>query len=279
MSYSENNDDFKGGMRLYRYWKTLEFEILIDGMPQTIKCTAGSNHSLDEAADRCAQKAERVQKIINKEVKRDWHYERPIREEIAREIDSDNIVTRNYYGALVLNTTSLSIFDIDQYQKTFWETLSFKLIDNKTGIINKLRELFKANALPGTVWRIYETTKGIRLIVLGQYIQPSSKLFDDFCSKINADNLYAFMCKKQNCYRARLTPKPHRMKIECIKYRCPIPEGLENTYRDWVANYEHESKNFAVCRLVDVLGSGYSDNFIVNFHDQLCLNDYSQKLA
>lgn len=272
-------DDFNGGMRLYRYWKTIDFEIFIDGAPHIIKCTAGSNHSLDDAAERCAQKAERVQKIINNQVKRDWKYERPIREEIVKEIDSDNIVTRNYYGALVLNTTSLSIFDIDQYQKSFWETLSFKKIDNKTGIIGKLRDLFNANALPGTTWRIYETTKGIRLIVLGQYIQPSSKLFEEFSKKINADNLYAFMCQKQNCYRARLTPKPFRMKIDCIKYRCPIPDGQETAYRSWVANYERESQNYAVCRLVDVLGTGSSDNFMVNFHDQLCLNDNANKLA
>lgn len=279
MNNNSSNDEFNGKMRLYRYWKTLDFIISVAGARQTIKCTAGSNHSLDDAAERCAAKAERVQKIINQQIKRTWDYERPIREEIIRDIDSDNVVTRNYYGALILNTTSLSIFDIDQYQKSFWETLSWKKIDNKTGIINKLRTVFAANPLPGTTWRIYETTKGIRLIVMGSYIEPSSKIFSDFCRQINADNLYAFMCQKQNCYRARLTPKPHRMKIACIKYRCPIPEGQEAAYRDWVANYEIEARNFAVCRLVEVLGSQVADHPMVDFHDQLCLNDSAGRLA
>lgn len=279
MNNSEQHDDFNGKMRLYRYWKTMFFEIIIDGRPQKIKCTAGSNHSNDDAAERCAAKAERVQKIINHQVERSWSYERPIREEVIRDIDADNVVTRNSYGALILNTTSLNIFDIDRYQRSFWEMFTFKKFDNKAAIVQKLKTLHAQQTLPGTTWRIYETTKGIRLIVLGAYIEPSSEVFKKFCLQINADNLYAFMCQKQNCYRARLTPKPHRMKIPCIKYRCPIPEGQETAYRDWVANYENESRNFAVCRLVEELGSKFSDNAMVDFHDRICLNDNASRLA
>lgn len=273
------NDEFNGKMRLLRYWKTMFFQINIDGTKQEIKCTAGSNHSLDDAAERCAAKASRVQKIINGQVQRTWDYERPIREEVVREINADNVVTRNYYGALILNTTAISIFDIDQYRKTIWETLSFKKIDNKTAIVEKLRKLFEQNPLPGTVWRIYETNKGIRLIVLGHYVEPGSPAFKDFCQKIDSDELYAFLCRKQNCYRARLTPKPHRMHIECIKYRCPIPEGQESVYQSWVANYENEARNFAVCRLVEVLGNKAVSHPMVEFHDVLCLNEGTSKLA
>lgn len=272
-------DEFNGKMRLYRYWKTLPFEITINGSPETIKCTAGSNISVEDAADRCHAKAERVKKIISGEVTRDWGYDRPIREEIVREIDCDNIVTRNYYGALVLNTTSLSIFDIDQYQRTFWEMITFKKIDNKKAIVEKLRAIYAKQPLAGTTWRIYETTKGIRLIVLGRYIDPASQVFSDFCKQINADNLYAFMCQKQNCYRARLTPKPFRMHIECIKYRCPVPDGQEDAYAAWVATYEQESQKYSVCKLVDVLGSQLYGDAMVELHDRYCCNENSEKLA
>ncbi len=145
--------------------------------------------------------------------------------------------------------------------------------------MNQLRALHSSGILPGSTWRIYETCKGIRLIVLGQYIEPSSPLFADFSKKINSDSLYAFMCLRQNCYRARLTPKPHRMKIRCMKYRCPIPEGMERQYAEWVDEYERESHDFGVCRLVDVLGARNIENAMVDLHDRYCCNDGADRLA
>ncbi|MDD3146780.1 MAG: hypothetical protein PHD82_05715 [Candidatus Riflebacteria bacterium] len=266
-------------LRLYRYWATREFDLVIDGESTRISCTAGSNESVSEAEERCAEKAVRVQQIVDHQIKRESSYERPIREEILEEIDDDNVITRNYYGAQILNTSALSIFDIDTYQKTFWEKLTFKKIDNKTAIIGLLRQLYEQRVLPGTTWRIYETTKGIRLIVTGQYIDPESPVFSQFCRQINADNLYATLCRHQKCYRARLTPKPFRMKIKGIKYRCPIPKGEESAYREWVATYERESCNYSVCRLVETLGNLTSDNQIVELHDRFCCRDESLTLA
>lgn len=266
-------------LRLFRYWATREFNLVVDGESTRIRCTAGSNESLSEAEQRCAEKAVRVQQIVDHQVKRESSYERPIREEILEELDDDNVITRNYYGAQILNTASVSIFDIDTYQKTFWERITFKKIDNKTAIVGLLRRLYEQQVLPGTVWRIYETTKGIRLIVLGQYIEPESSLFSRFCRQINADNLYATLCRHQRCYRARLTPKPFRMKIKCIKYRCPIPKDEEREYRYWVAAYERESRGYTVCRLVDTLGNSGLDNQIVELHDRYCCRDESLTLA
>lgn len=266
-------------LHLFRFWAAGDFEVEIDGEKRRIHCSAGSNESQRHAEDCCRLKATMVQQIVNRQVKRESGYERPTREHIVEEIDAENIITRNYYGALVLNTGSVSIFDIDSYKKTFWETLTFKKIDNKAAIIDLLRRLHSQQILPGTTWRVYETTKGIRLIVLGQYIEPESSLFSDFCQRINADNLYALLCRHQKCYRARLTPKPFRMKIKTIKYRCPVPDGCEDEYREWVAEYELESSQYAVCRLVDTLGNGFCDNRIIELHDRYCCRTMSEKLA
>lgn len=266
-------------LRLFRFWAAKEFDIVVDGESRHIRCTAGSNESLHEAEQLCVRKASRVQQIVNREVRRESSYRRPTREVIIEELDSYNVITRNYYGALILNTSSVSIFDIDTYKKTFWETLTFKKIDNKTAIIGLLRRLYDQRILPGTTWRIYETCKGIRLIVLGQYIDPDSQLFKDFCNKINADNLYSMLCFHQGCYRARLTPKPFRMNIRCIKYRCPVPAGEEQNYRDWIVTYELESKKYAVCRLVDTLGGASADNRIVELHDRYCCSNDDKRLV
>lgn len=276
-SQDQQSGPFK--MRLFRYWKSGTFEVIIDGQPARIKCIAGSNESLHDAEQLCAQKAERVQKIIDGTVSREWGYDRPIREEIIREIDSDNVITRNYYGALILNTTSVTIFDIDDHKKSFWQLLGLKKFNKKAEIINTLRTLHHQDALPGTTWRIYETTKGIRLIVLGRYIEPDSAEFHKFSQQIGADSLYNMLCAKQNCYRARLTPKPFRMHINTIKYRCPVPEGEETRYREWVAEYERVSAEFGVCRLIETLGNSLADNSIVDLHDRYCLNESASRLA
>ncbi len=274
-----DSDSLIERLHLFRYWAAQEFNLSIDGETRQIRCTAGSNESQFDAEERCAAKAAKVQQIVDRQIKRETGYERPTREHIIEEIDSENIITRNYYGALVLNTSSVNIFDIDSYRKTFWETVTFKKIDEKTAIVGLLRSLYAQQVLPGTTWRIYETSKGIRLIVLGQFIEPESKLFGDFCGRINADNLYATLCRHQRCYRARLTPKPFRIKIRTIKYRCPVPEGCDADYENWVADYELESKNFAVCRLVETLGPGMLDNSIVELHDRYCCNDAALPLA
>lgn len=271
------NTEF-GGMRLFRYWKTKEFSILIDGIVQKIVCKAGSNISYSDAEMLCEKKAEHVQNIINGNESRKHEYEKPVCEEIVQEIDPNNIVTRNRYGALILNTTSLSIFDIDQHKKSFLEYFGFKK-DNKTAIIENLRALFAKRGQTNSNWRIYETCKGIRLIIVGEYFAPNSQEFKSFSQQINADSLYTWLCTQQHCCRARLTPKPYRMKIETIKYQCPIPEGQKEHYRQWVANYQQQSEKFTVCRLIDTLGYHITENAIVDFHDRICCNEQADTLA
>lgn len=271
------NTEF-GEMRLFRYWKSKEFSILIDGVVQNIICKAGSNLSPDDAEALCKKKADHVQNIINGNETRIQEYEKPICEEIVQEVDSSNIVTRNRYGALILNTTSLNIFDIDQHKKSFLEYFGFKK-DNKKTIVENLRNIFEKHAPTTSNWRIYETCKGIRLILVGEYFAPDSYEFRNFSKQINADPLYTWLCTQQHCCRARLTPKPYRMKIETIKYHCPIPEGQEEHYRQWIANYQHHSQNFAVCRPIETLGYRIIENAIVNFHDRICCNDQADILA
>ncbi len=276
---NHENDSLLTRLRLFRFWAEKEFEVVIDGERRKIRCRAGSNESKQAAEELCRQKAERVQLIVDKKVKRQNSYEKPTREHIIEEIDSENIITRNYYGALILNTSSVNIFDIDTYQKTFWERLTFKKIDNKQGIIGLLRRLHAEQIIPGTTWRIYETCKGIRVMVLGRFIEPGSEQFKNFCEKSNADGLYSWLCIQQRCYRARLTPKPYRMHIECIKYRCPVPEGQEQAYKNWEHEYANAARGFAVCRYVETLGGGVVDSRIIDLHDRYCLNDQAEKLA
>ncbi len=267
-------------MHLFRYWRSGEFQIIIDGRPVTIVCAAGSNDSNADADIRCQEKAERVQLIVDGSVERKDSYERPVREQITHEIDECNIITRNRYGALILNSASLSIFDIDDYKRSFWESLGFgKKKDKKAAIVENLRRLFESYGQRNISWRIYETCKGVRMIVAGPYINPASSFFAQFSREINADPLYTLLCTKQNCYRARLTPKPHRLHIDRLKFVCPLPEDIDRKYSEWLANYQEQSKNYAVCRLIETLGATVSEDPIIDFHDRICCSEANLPLA
>ncbi|MBU1107784.1 MAG: hypothetical protein KKB51_14015 [Candidatus Riflebacteria bacterium] len=267
-------------MHLFRYWRAMEFSVLINGQPETITCTAGSNKSESDAEKRCEEKALRVQMLIDGSIERDNSYERPVREEITHEIDEYNIVTRNRYGALVLNTSSVSIFDIDDYKHSFWEIFGIGVKkDKKAAIVESLCRLFENRSQRDTSWRIYETCKGIRMILVGQYIDTASQFFGQFSREINADPLYTLLCTKQNCYRARLTPKPQRLHIGRIKFSCPLPEDTQQQCHDWLKNYQEQSKNYAVCRLIETLGTRIAENPIIDFHDRLCCSDINLPLA
>jgi len=267
-------------MHLFRYWCSQEFSVLINGQPEPIICSAGSNDSEADAAIRCEEKARRVQMLINGEMERDNSYDRPVREEITHEIDEYNIVTRNRYGALVLNSSSVSIFDIDDYKHSFWEIFGIGVKkDKKTAIVECLRRLYENHSQRDTSWRIYETCKGIRMILTGQYIDTASPFFGQFSREINADPLYTLLCTKQSCYRARLTPKPHRLHINRIKFSCPLPVNAEQQYAEWLANYQEQSKNYAVCRLIETLGARIAEDPIIDFHDRVCCSDVNLPLA
>lgn len=267
-------------MHLFRYWRSADFEIIISGQPVTITCSAGSNESFDDAEALCAEKARRVQMIVDGSLSRDDDYEKPVREEITHEIDEYNIVTRNRYGALVLNSASVSIFDIDDYRRSFWQVLGFgSKPDKKTAIVDSLREIYKKRGQSNITWRIYETCKGIRLIIVGDYLNPKSETFQQFSREINADSLYTLLCSKQNCYRARLTPKPHRLHIDRLKFVTPLPEDVEGKYEEWLRQYQEESKNYRVCRLLETLGNRSNEDPIIDFHDRVCCGDDNLPLA
>ncbi len=127
-------------------------------------------------------------------------------------------------------------------------------------------------------FRIYETYQGARVIVLGKEFNPrdgaTKKMMDEF----NCDPLYTILCIKQGCYRARLTPKPSRMKFRGYKVKYPL-EGDDSEFQRWVSEYESMSGSFSVCKLIEQVGASYSMNDVVMLHDDVTGVSYPQQLA
>ena len=94
-----------------------------------------------------------------------------------------------------------------------------------------------------------------------------------------ADRLYYTLCVKQNCFRARLTPKPFRIDHETPKIIFPNRETKEEiAHSNWVAEYEDKSENFATCKLVKTYGKATYSRAIT-YHDRITKINYDQRLG
>ncbi len=266
-------------MKTYKYWKKETPEIIIRGQKQNVLCFGRSNASLEEASNDAYARSKKLElKLAGKPVTAE-DYTADIREEVVMEIDGNNVVTRNRYGALVWNTDSVTIIDIDHYRKTFLEMLGIRKRDNKTAIIGNLEKLAAQPQYARLGFRVYETKKGIRVIVSGTYYEPNGKEAGALLSRCHSDRLYSLLCRKQKCYRARLTPKPHRIKQKAIKYLWPMSaEALENA-RQWVHEYQIKSEGYAICRYIKTLGRQDNVSEMVAFHDKETKADSSLPLA
>lgn len=92
-------------MIIYKFWTKTTDKIFIDGQSQMISCYGGSNESLKNAEEKAREKIKWIQQKVSKNhlPKVLENYEIEIREELVKRIDAQNAITRNRYGALILN--------------------------------------------------------------------------------------------------------------------------------------------------------------------------------
>jgi hypothetical protein len=108
--------------------------------------------------------------------------------------------------------------------------------------------------------RVYRTHSGLRIMVLHDLFAPNDPLVNKFFEAVNCDPQYVAMCQLQNCFRARVSPKPWRMELEAeyIKLKggiWPINKNKMDEREEWVSRYEKMSKDYRSCRLEKDIGS------------------------
>jgi hypothetical protein len=269
-------------MNIPRYWARIEHDLIIDGerTPYLSSFLGHSSVSMEEALLVAQQRVSAVQERIDK---RSSHhaasYEVCIREEIVAELSSDAVVTRNRYGAEVLNCARLVIIDVDQPPaQGFWADLFMRdQRPPKERMLEHIRKAIRAMG-PGPGYRIYETRNGFRVIVSGKRMAPADAEVTRLFKAMNCDPLYAMLCRRQDCYRARLTPKPYRIHQKPIRLLVPYDDGMRSTLAAWVPEYLERSRRFAVCKLVDVIGRDDEDE-VIRYHDERCCRGRDLPLA
>lgn len=113
---------------------------------------------------------------------------------------------------------------------------------------------------PDWSFRIYRTPAGCRVMVTQATFSPRDRSVTEFFTALGVDPIYRRMCVNQNCFRARLSPKPWRIGISNhLRPRpgvWPVSAAGLPVREAWVRTYEQAAADFAACRFVEEIGSG-----------------------
>ncbi len=202
-------------------------------------------------------------------------------------------ITVNRYGAQVLNTASLGFVDIDadrmnpktleRVNELARETVQSRprepvAGEPKRGILGRIAAFFAGSFVEEDVWvpvpterveawvraapgrgvRAYRTAAGVRLILTQPPMDPASAETARTLEAFGADPAYAALCRAQESFRARLTPKPWRMRemhhdrrtIGYLDYADPSAE-----IADWIERYSDASASYSVCEFEGAWGA------------------------
>lgn len=158
--------------------------------------------------------------------------------------------------------------DVDKVKPGFFERLFKGTNSSKAHTFSYIKK--KARNYPNYGFIIYETHQGYRVAVIGTQFQARNRQAQKIMRDLGADSLYRTLCKRQNYYRARLTPKPYRIKQSKIRVKFPNrDEAQEAMQQDWVKAYNEKSVNYAVCKIADKIGNTRI-NPILEYHDEQC---------
>jgi hypothetical protein len=134
--------------------------------------------------------------------------------------------------------------------------------------------------------RVYRTPAGLRLLALHRRFDPREDAVRACFDALGVDPLYARMCLRQNCFRARVTPKPWRMGLPRLHPPYSAAWRPEHAAlparRAWVESYDREAQGYAACRYLETLGSGATDpdaESVCVLHDLLCQAERELPLA
>jgi hypothetical protein len=207
------------------------------------------------AQSRLARMAESVARGGFKALGRYGYGERPLREPVL-ETFAGAAVTRNSYGCEVLNTERAMFIDIDAADASkpgiIGRLIGRQAADPQADALAKVQAWLARN--PDWGFRAYRTKNGLRLMATHAPVDPPHG--EGVMSALGADPLYMRLCRLQQSYRARLTPKPWRCGTGAPRVEWPFADlRAESAFREWNEDYRRKHSRYATCRFLRRLGS------------------------
>jgi len=274
-------------MKLCQYWAKAE-GTATDKSGFTLKISkwGGSDTGMAEA-QRDAEQAlrtviDRMRDIVLHKYRDDYSYSmRDVPEELITRIDANSGITRNGKGCLVLNTADMFFADIDLPRIGFFAKL-FGATPKKAEAqqISQLQQWLADK--PDVAVRVYRTKAGLRYIFTHAPLSVNDETLG-WLKALNSDKLYVTLCRNQKCFRARLSPKPFRIRCHTPPVRFPRETAAaKDAFAKWLSVYEQQAEPYAICTFVDSFGSGRVDPKLekqLTAHDRACRVDSNLPLA
>ena len=139
------------------------------------------------------------------------------------------------------------------------------------------------SAHPDISLRVYRTFAGLRLMITNRVFASVDDATVAMMQQLGSDSLYVQLCRSQNCFRSRLSPKPWRVGMDKLPAKFPFATSEEQlAFEQWNARYVAAADSYRVCRLVEVLGEAATLEQhlgLIELHDRLCGVDHNRELA
>jgi hypothetical protein len=264
-------------MKVARHWtrETVE-SVDEDGREISAAAWGWSASSIDEARHRAIAAAQRVlQWLIDprrhdaprESVQYTYLADRPPREEIIQEFHDGAgeplaLVTRNAYGSLVLNARDLMFVDVDLPRPSLRPARLLRALfggrepavsPSEEQALEKIRAWCAAR--PDISLRLYRTAAGFRACLVDRPRPANAAASRAILDELGADPLYRRLCEVQECFRARLTPKPWRIGLRAPTDRYPfLDAAAAERHHEWLRLYDDHAPRYATCRLVETHG-------------------------
>jgi hypothetical protein len=277
-------------MKIARYWTRAPGEA-VDSRGGRIRVTARgwSDDSIDSARMRAQETARRVAQRIAAQPGAAPRYpygDRPLPEPILSEFrDGGSLsaaITRNAYGAQVMNADRMMFVDIDRQDaadaphlglKSLFSGLFGKPAASPAKVVDTVVEAAgKVAERQGLSARVYRTAAGYRVLIANRRFAAKTAETEALLKEFGADPLYVRLCRMQESFRARLTPKPWRLGIRQPPVGFPFETPAEqDRYRDWERTYESKAVGYATCAYRTTFGTTFvlpEFDALIRFHDE-----------
>lgn len=216
--------------------------------------------------------------------------DQPLREEVIKSLDLPElaeavVISRNGYGALILNSPQVAFLDVDRKESLsaldsiknlmadLFKEQKTKYVLSREEIQSNCLQLCELNRALGL--RLYETAAGFRVMVTQDLCRPEGELIRDLSRVLKVDPLYRRLSLRHRSFRARLTPKPWRCGHYTPKNKWPWSnEWAHKQFEQWQKSYAEKSESFATCRFLEQFGNAIMHPAV---HEVVKLHDSSTK--
>lgn len=266
-------------MNIARYWATATARAEDpDGNPMEFTIRRGSDISQDDARHNAEDAAKAIAGRLRAGHEPPKWYEystRQLPEPILEEISDESgqragAITINRFGCEVLNTQRLAFLDIDLKPsrsrrasgallgRLFGRGKAEQPTGDTTqiavdGALSQLKSWVRKQ--PRTGVRAYRTSAGLRYLFVSPAMDPMRALHEPVYEELGCDPLYRRLCVAQDCFRARLTPKPWRINVPTPReWRVDRLEAEPSYYDRWHESYLVKAGNYAACAYLDSFG-------------------------